>query len=165
MNATPGLDPPVEAELQRFRRLAELFDNAFKIPGTSWRFGIDSLLGLVPGLGDVAGAAFTVYGIWLARRIGAPWAIQGRMLANIAIDALAGTVPVIGDLFDVAFKAHVRNRKLLEQWLGTPHVAVRQSRTSLLLLPAIALLLFAAILGVSIWVFVAFFRWLVSAAG
>lgn len=103
--------------LDRYRRLAQLFDNEFRIPGTHFRFGIDPLLGLVPGLGDLAGAAFAIYGLILARRMGAPRRLQWRMAANIAIDAFAGSVPVVGDLFDVAFKAHARNRRLLDRWL------------------------------------------------
>jgi hypothetical protein len=105
------------ASFDRYRRLAQLFDNEFRVPGTNIRFGIDPLLGLVPGLGDLAGAAFAIYGIALARRMGAPRRLQWRMAWNIAVDTLAGSIPVIGDIFDIAFKAHVRNRRLFERWL------------------------------------------------
>jgi Domain of unknown function (DUF4112) len=104
-------------DYERYQRLARLFDSEFRVPGTSLRFGIDPLLGLVPGLGDLAGTGFALYGLWLARRMGAPRRLQLRMLANVAIDALAGSVPLVGDLFDVAFKAHVRNARLFDRWL------------------------------------------------
>lgn len=111
------LTPSDEADLRRFRALADLFDCAFRVPGTDWRFGVDPLLGLIPGFGDVLGASFAGWGWLLARRLGAPPAVQRKMLANIAIDMLGGAVPLVGDLFDAAFKAHIRNRKLLDQWL------------------------------------------------
>lgn len=105
------------ATFARYRRLAELFDREFRIPGTAIRFGIDPLLGLVPGLGDLAGAAFAVYGIILTRRMGAPRSLQLRMAGNILLDTLGGSIPVLGDLFDMAFKAHIRNARLFERWL------------------------------------------------
>ena len=105
------------ATFERYRRLAILFDSKFRIPGTRIRFGIDPLLGLLPVAGDLATAAFAVYGVVLARRMNAPGRLQLRMGWNIAIDALAGSVPVLGDLFDVAFKAHLRNVRLMERWL------------------------------------------------
>src|SRR5690348_9516799 len=104
-------------ELERLRALARLFDQAFAIPGTHWRFGIDALFGLVPGLGDIVGALVAVYALRVARTLRAPGAIQLHMLSNIAIDALVGTVPVIGDLFDFFYKAQTRNLALLEHWM------------------------------------------------
>ncbi len=105
------------ATFARYRRLAELLDREFRIPGTAIRFGIDPLLGLVPGLGDLAGAAFAVYGIILTRRMGAPRSLQLRMAGNILLDTLGGSIPLLGDLFDIAFKAHIRNARLFERWL------------------------------------------------
>ncbi len=114
-------------DLERLRAIARLFDQAFGIPGTRWRFGIDALFGLVPGLGDVAGAMVAIYALHVARRLRAPAAIQLHMLSNVALDALVGTVPLIGDLFDFVFKAQTRNLALLENWLevaaGTPRGA------------------------------------------
>ena len=147
-------------ELERFRRLADLFDRAFRIPGTRWRFGWDAVLGLVPGAGDVAGALFALYGIRLARRLGVPPVVQARMLLNIAIDLLAGAVPVAGDVFDIFFQAHVRNRRLLERWLERPQSVARRSRALLIALPAGALLTAMAACALAVWLFVAFVRWL-----
>jgi hypothetical protein len=111
----------------RYRALVRLSDTAFSVPGTNWRFGLDPLLGLVPGLGDLVGGLVAGYGVWLARRMGAPASLQLRMLGNIGLDALAGAVPVAGDLLDFAFKAQLRNQRLLERWLAEPRRVARQS--------------------------------------
>ena len=101
--------------LNRLRTIAQLFDQAFAIPGTKWRFGLDALFGLVPGLGDIAGALVAVYAMQVARQLNAPTAVRLHMLSNIALDALIGMVPIAGDLFDFAFKAQTRNLALLER--------------------------------------------------
>lgn len=121
-----------ESALTRYTLLTQLFDQAFRVPGTSWRFGLDAVLGLVPGAGDLLGALVGAYGILVGRRLGAPVAVQGRMLLNLAIDAVVGAIPILGDLFDFAFKAHVRNRVLLERWMVKPHATHRASAASLL---------------------------------
>ena len=120
---TPSSDP-----LARARTLARLLDSAAKVPGTGIRFGADAILGLIPGLGDVAGAALAGYLVLLAQRLGAPRAVVLRMLANVAVDTIGGTVPVIGDLFDVAFKSNTRNVALLEQAVQQPVTTTRTSR-------------------------------------
>ena len=101
----------------RARSIARLLDTAFRIPGTNIRFGLDGILGLIPGVGDVAGAALSGYVILTAARAGAPNTLLARMLANVGLDALVGAVPLLGDLFDVAFRANVRNAALLDGWL------------------------------------------------
>jgi hypothetical protein len=130
---------------RRHRALMRLFDQAFRVPGTNWRFGLDPLLGLFPGAGDLLGAAFAGYGILLARRIGAPASVQLRMIGNVALDATLGAVPLAGDLFDAAFKTHQRNHRLLERWLETPRPVQRSSRLAVFAVAAAALL---AIVGV-----------------
>jgi uncharacterized protein DUF4112 len=107
-----------ERGLARYTVIANLLDQAFRIPGTKYRFGLDPVLGLLPGAGDLITAVLGAYGVIVARQLGAPKHVQLRMLMNLGIDALAGTVPVIGDLFDFGFKAHIRNRVLLEKWLA-----------------------------------------------
>ena len=118
-----GPDP-----LARARALARLLDSAASVPGTKIRFGLDPILGLVPGLGDVAGAALSGYLVLLAQRMGVPRAVVLRMLANVATDTIAGTVPVVGDLFDVAFKSSTRNLALLERAVQTPAGTDRASK-------------------------------------
>jgi hypothetical protein len=114
--------------LARARTLARLLDSAARVPGTGIRFGADAVIGLVPGLGDIGGAALAGYLVILAQRLGVPRAVVMRMLANVAVDTLAGTVPVIGDLFDVAFKSNLRNVALLERALERPTATTRTSR-------------------------------------
>jgi hypothetical protein len=114
--------------LARARTLARLLDSAAAVPGTGIRFGADAVLGLIPGLGDVAGAVLAGYLVLLAQRLGAPRSVVLRMLGNVAVDTLGGTVPLIGDLFDVAFKSNTRNLALLERAIERPTATTRTSR-------------------------------------
>ena len=152
-------------DLERLRAIARLFDQAFAVPGTKWRFGVDALFGLIPGLGDVAGALVAVYALRVARILGAPAAVQLQMLSNVALDALVGTVPLVGDLFDFAFKAQTRNLALLDAWMDTPHETARRSRRGLLLIPLAILVVFMTLTIVGIWVLFLFFQWLFSLSG
>ena len=114
--------------LARARTLARLLDSAARIPGTNIRFGADAVIGLLPGLGDIGGAALAGYLVILAQRLGVPRAVVLRMLANVAVDTIAGSVPVIGDLFDVAYKSNLKNVALLERALEQPAATSRTSR-------------------------------------
>jgi hypothetical protein len=147
-------------ELDRLRAIARLFDQAFVVPGTKWRYGIDALFGLVPGLGDVVGALVAVYALRVARTLGAPGAVQLHMLGNIAIDALVGTVPLIGDLFDFVFKAQTRNLALLDAWVGAPERTARRSRRGLLLIPIAVLAVFILVTVFGIYMLYLLFSWL-----
>lgn len=106
------------AALQRIRRLTRWLDTRWTIPGTRWRFGLDPLLGLIPGIGDVITLGIAIVPLREARRIGAPPSLMVKMIGNIALDFLVGEIPVLGDICDFAFKAHVRNLRLLERWLS-----------------------------------------------
>lgn len=97
------------------RRIARLLDSAVPVPGTSFRFGLDPILGLVPGFGDIVSPLFTVGIIWQARDLGIPRVVMVRMIINVAIDTLVGLVPILGDLFDFAWKSNNKNLALLEQ--------------------------------------------------
>lgn len=146
--------------LEQLRVIARLFDQAFGIPGTRWRFGIDALFGLIPGLGDLAGALVAVYALHVARRLRAPAVIMLHMLGNIAIDAAVGTVPLIGDLFDFVFKAQTRNLALLEAWLESPHETQRRSRRGVVLIPILVLLVFISLTVLGVWMLYLVFHWL-----
>ena len=111
-------DAHTERALRRVRTLASLLDDQFVIPGTHLRFGLDFLVGLVPGIGDTAMFFVQVYLLFEAWRAGAGYALLLRMLLNIVVDTVVGTVPVLGDLFDWWFKASRRNARLLERALG-----------------------------------------------
>ena len=99
------------------RGLTHLLDEAITIPGTGIKVGLDALIGLVPGLGDLAGGVMGGYAILVASRLGAPPSVLGHMLLNIGIDSLVGVLPVLGDLFDIGWKSNTRNLRLLEQYV------------------------------------------------
>ncbi len=107
--------------LRRLRRLsgiARLMDSAIRIPGTGIRFGADSVMGLVPVIGDAGGALVGLYLINEARRLGVPPQKLAQMLGNLAADSVLGAVPVAGDLFDVFFKSHRRNLGIVLDHFG-----------------------------------------------
>ena len=97
------------------RRLAALFDSAFRIPGTRVRFGLDPILGLVPGVGDMASPVLALLLIWQATRQRVPKPVLARMVVNALVDAGVGAIPVVGDAFDFVWKANDWNLALLER--------------------------------------------------
>lgn len=107
--------------LCRMRGLARLMDTALRIPGTRFSFGADSVLGLIPGIGDFAGAAISLFIINEARHLGVPNDKLLKMLLNVGFDTVAGSVPVIGDVFDVYFKSNRRNLALVMDHFGLDH--------------------------------------------
>ena len=110
--------PQSRAErIARLDGLATLLDTAFVIPGTNIRFGIDAMMGLVPGIGDAITTAMSLYIVHEARQLGAPRHLIARMLANVALDGVVGAVPFLGDAFDVMWRANRRNMTLLRNYL------------------------------------------------
>ncbi|MHA6323574.1 DUF4112 domain-containing protein [Roseivivax sp. CAU 1753] len=107
--------------LARIERLATRMDRAFRLPGTGIRFGWDSLLGLIPGLGDTATLLPAAYIIATARRMDVPTPILLKMAGNVGIDWLVGLVPLVGDLFDVGYKSNTRNAKVLRDHIEARH--------------------------------------------
>jgi hypothetical protein len=107
----------VEAALARITAVAKLMDSLFAIPGTRIRLGVDSLLGLVPVVGDIAAQAVAAYLIWEARQLGVPKLTIWRMVGNSLIDTVVGAVPLVGDAFDIAFRANMKNLRLLQRHL------------------------------------------------
>jgi hypothetical protein len=140
------------------RRLAHALDDLFRIPGTSIRFGLDPLLGLIPGGGDIAGGAMASYIILTAARFGAPPSVLLRMTGNVMIDTLLGTIPLVGDLFDAGWKANKRNALLLQQFVDTPAPVQTRSRIILVLALLLLLLTILAAAGVSLLLI----RWVLS---
>jgi hypothetical protein len=107
---------PSKAEtVEGLRRWAVLLDSYFRIPGTPIRFGLDAILGIVPGLGDMSTPVFAGLLLLQAVRMRLPLVVQARMVLNAGIDMLIGLVPLLGDLVDVAWKANLRNLDLLER--------------------------------------------------
>jgi hypothetical protein len=111
------LGPDEEASLRRVARVAYWLDDRFRIPGTNRRVGLDGLIGLVPGVGDVGTTLIAAYILLEAARLGVPKAVLARMLANVGVDFAIGLVPLVGDLADLAWKANRRNAHLLRDHL------------------------------------------------
>lgn len=105
------------AAMRRVDKLARLLDTAVVLPGVKRGIGLDAVLGLVPVVGDVAGAALAGWIVLEAWRLGAPVRVLTRMAMNIAIDTGLGAVPIAGDVFDVVWAANRRNADLLRAWL------------------------------------------------
>ncbi len=103
------------AALDRLDMLATVFDTAFILPGTNVRFGVESVLRLVPGVGDAIASVLSCYLLYEASRLGVPRLLLARMAANVALEGLVGAVPVAGDAFDVFFRANRRNVALLRR--------------------------------------------------
>lgn len=113
-------------DLHRLKRLFNLLDSRFRVPGTNWRFGLDGIVGLVPGVGDAAGALISLYIVAEAWRLGVRKRTIARMLGNVALDSLFGAVPLAGDLFDFLWKSNARNLRLAERDLARLALQPRQ---------------------------------------
>lgn len=107
--------PPTPETLDALRRYAVLLDSQFRVPGTNIRFGLDAIVGLIPGIGDISTPVFAAVLLLQGVRMRLPIVVQARMVLNAAIDMLFGFVPVLGDLVDIGFKANLRNLALLER--------------------------------------------------
>lgn len=121
--AKTDMDMPETAsrsEIDRLDKLATLLDSQYRVPGTSIRFGWDTILGLVPGVGDLATLVPSAYLIYKAHKLGARKRTIGRMAINTGLDVTLGAVPVIGDVFDLVYKANNRNFALLRRELQGP---------------------------------------------
>lgn len=106
------------ARLVRLKRLAWLIDGAFHLPGTKFRFGLNSIISLVPVGGDAILGALSLYIVYEAHRLGVPKNKIARMLGNVAIEVAGGSVPILGDVFDMALKANLRNLAIIEGHVG-----------------------------------------------
>lgn len=151
-----GLDPETEKLRQRMARLAWLLDNSIRIPIIGYRIGVDALLGLIPGVGDAAGALLSGYIFYSAFRMKAPASILARMGLNIIVELLFGMLPLLGDVFDATFKANARNMELVDGWLEQPKKASRRSR---LLLGGLSggvalVLLMGLVIGIAVLIYV-----------
>lgn len=120
-NATANADPR-QRVLRRLDRFANVLDASIPVPFLRTRIGIDGLIGLVPGIGDAATGALSLYLIAEAWRLGVPVTTILRMLGNVGVDTVIGAIPLVGDLFDFAYKANLRNVELLRRALRAREV-------------------------------------------
>ncbi|MGD1920464.1 MAG: DUF4112 domain-containing protein [Pleurocapsa sp.] len=104
--------------LKRIRKIAKLLDTAIGIPGTKIRFGLEPILGLIPGGGDLITALISAYSIYLATSFGLEKSEIFKMVKNVAIDTALGSVPIVGDIFDAYFKSNIRNLEILENHIA-----------------------------------------------
>ena len=148
-----SIDHPPADGLERY---AWWLDSAFVVPGTRFRIGLDALIGLVPGIGDLLGTALSAYIVAMAARRGLPGSVLLRMAINVGVETIVGAVPILGDLFDAAWKANQRNVALLRQYAAVPSRAQAQSR---LVVGAWLLVLLAIVAG-AVVVAYAVLRWL-----
>ncbi|MEZ5568657.1 MAG: DUF4112 domain-containing protein [Halioglobus sp.] len=135
---TPGTD--IALNMTWLRRYARLMDSSIRLPFGA-RIGLDSVIGLVPGLGDIAGAIFSSVILIHAWRGGVSLPVMLRLLANVLLEVVVGSVPVIGDLFDMAFKANERNVRILERYAANPGRVKARSLAAVWLLIAFLLAL------------------------
>lgn len=149
-------DPPpkqefVPKELAQVRAIARLMDNAVPIPGTNFRVGLDAVLGLIPGVGDLISGLIGSYILLTAARLGVPKVVLARMLLNVGTDAALGVVPVAGDVLDAAWRTNAKNARLLEQHLLDPRGTARGSWRTVIGLAVVLLALLAGTIAVGVW--------------
>lgn len=109
--------PVIVSELGSLEKLSKLLDAAFQVPGTNISLGLDSVLGVIPVVGDAIGGMLSSYIVYESARLGIPKLILLRMIGNVALDSLIGAIPILGDLFDMTFKANLRNLNLVREHL------------------------------------------------
>ncbi|GHB63158.1 DUF4112 domain-containing protein [Persicitalea jodogahamensis] len=137
--------------------MAKWMDSKFTIPGTDIKFGFDALIGLIPGAGDFATLAISGYMITILAKNGASGFVVARMALNIVIDALLGSVPILGDIFDVAFKANIRNMKLMQE-----HYVEDRHKGGAWKVIVPVLLVLVLVVGTLAWLSYTFFVWVFS---
>ena len=146
---------------RRVRLLAQLLDNSISVPGTGWKIGLDPIVGLIPGIGDLIGAVLSAYIILEAARAEVSGFTLVRMVINVALDTLLGSIPVVGDVFDAAWKSNIKNVELLERHLARKSGAAvprRGASVAAVVLTVIALLVIIGI-GLLLGIFAARLIW------
>lgn len=104
--------------LKRLERFSRFTDSSIGIPFTNFKLGAESLIGILPGVGDLAGLILSSYVLFEAQRLGVGWGVKLRIITNMLIDFFGGLIPIVGDIFDMFFKANTRNTKLLKKHLA-----------------------------------------------
>jgi hypothetical protein len=121
----PGMGTDPHSVRQRVEALEKLLERSFVIPGTKIPFGLDSIVGLVPVLGDLITAAMGAYMVWEARNLGmSKWQLM-RMSANIGIDTALGAIPLVGDAFDFIWRSNSKNLRIIHKHLDKHHPGTR----------------------------------------
>lgn len=116
-NPSPEATGEQSRSLEGFRRLARLLDTRFGVPGVPFRFGLDGVIGLIPGIGDGVTTLMGLYALQVAHKHKLPLGARIKMIWNIGVDFVVGAIPLVGDLFDFAFHAHAKNLRIVERHL------------------------------------------------
>lgn len=124
-----GIDLPIGTDHLSIRRrieaMEQLLENSFTLPGVNYRIGLDSIVGLVPVIGDFVSAAMGMYIVWEARNLGMPKWKLWRMTGNVALDTAVGAVPVLGDALDFVFRSNTLNLRIVKRHLDKHYPASR----------------------------------------
>ncbi len=123
--AIPGMGRDPQSVRQRVEALEQLLERSFHIPGTKVPIGLDSIIGLVPVLGDVVTAAMGAYMVWEARNLGMSKFHLMRMAANVGIDTVLGAIPLAGDAFDFLWRSNSKNLRIIKKHLDKHHPGTR----------------------------------------
>lgn len=149
-----GRPTDVAAAEKRIASVARLLDELVTIPGTRHRVGLDSVVGIIPGAGDIVAAGVGVWILLEAARFHLPPIVLARMIVNLVVDLAVGAVPILGDLFDVAFRSNSRNLALFRRYASEPAASTAAERAFF-----VALLV---VLAAVMWLVAAAFGWLLS---
>lgn len=152
----PSNKPQIDADEQspqlapELQLLADWMDGVFRVPGVGWRFGLDAILGFVPGIGDTATSVASLYILTAAHRYGVTRTTLLRMALNVVLDAVVGMIPLVGDVFDVYWKSNQRNVEILKRhMLAVPSEQRQLQRADrwfvMLLVAVLALLMVGSI--------------------
>ena len=144
--------------LRNLRKLSNLLDKSLGIPGTPYSIGLDPIIGLVPGGGDLVTGLLSFYIVFTAARLGLPRETLVRLVSNILIDVFVGSFPIFGDLFDVAWKANSKNMDLLEQHFSVPRTIKKADRLFVFLILGGLLLIIFTVSSLLIWAIASLFR-------
>lgn len=134
------------AQLRHLETLARWMDSRFKIPGTNIRFGLDALIGLVPGAGDLTTFGISGFMIVVMAQNGASGAVLAKMIVNVLIDTIIGSIPLLGDLFDVGFKSNTKNIRLMQE-----HYLEGRHRGGAWKVVLPVMLVFVILFGIVLW--------------
>lgn len=150
-----------QAILKQVNGLAWLLDNSIRLPFINYRIGVDAVIGVVPGLGDVVGLLLSSYIVTQAMRLGVPRITLLRMIGNLAIETVLGMVPLLGDIFDATYKANARNVKLLNEVIEqeahrrSTHVMANRGATTAVIGALVGVIALAWSLGMTLFSWVA----------
>ncbi|MFK8031521.1 MAG: DUF4112 domain-containing protein [Gammaproteobacteria bacterium] len=145
---------------KQLERIAWVLDNSIPIPFTQRRIGLDSLIGLVPGVGDAIGGLLSTWILFQGMRLKVPFFTLMRMIMNVAIEVVLGFIPFVGDLFDMGWKANHRNVQLLSDYLDRPVATARGSLLLMVLLLVALLVVGVATVWAGVWLFSMVFGWI-----